>query len=102
MPLKKRYLKSKPVCKVTFKVTKEAADGAKKVALVGDFNNWEENEIILKKMKNGDFSIVVDLPKDKEFQYRYLYDNEDWKNDWNADFYVSTNYPGTENSVVKT
>ena len=37
MAIKKQYLKSKPVCKVTFSVP---AKEATKVAVVGDFNEW--------------------------------------------------------------
>ena len=37
MAIKKQYLKSKPVCKVTFTVPAQEAD---QVAVVGDFNNW--------------------------------------------------------------
>ena len=40
----KKFLKSKPVCKATFTLPAEAAQGAKKVFLVGDFNNWDTAE----------------------------------------------------------
>ena len=36
MSIKKRYLKTKPICKVTFRLSKKAAKGAEKVYLVGD------------------------------------------------------------------
>ena len=53
MGIKKQYLKSKPECKVTFTLPKEAVGGAKKVTLVGEFNDWSETNTPLKKMKNG-------------------------------------------------
>jgi hypothetical protein len=40
MSIKKQYLKSKPVCKVTFRIPKEVANGTRMAALVGEFNNW--------------------------------------------------------------
>ena len=44
MSISKKFLKSKPVCKVTFTVGKEMADGAESVALLGEFNNWNTAE----------------------------------------------------------
>ena len=49
MSLKKQFLKSKPVCKVTFLMEKEAALGAEKVDLLGEFNNWNTAEPIMMK-----------------------------------------------------
>ena len=43
MAIKKQYLKSKPVCKVTFSVP---AEEAKKVAVVGTFNEWNEKKAV--------------------------------------------------------
>ncbi len=40
MSLKKQFLKSKPVCKVSFRLDASEALGANKVQLLGDFNNW--------------------------------------------------------------
>ena len=36
--LKKQYLKGKPICKVTFTLPKEAAEGTQEVKILGDFN----------------------------------------------------------------
>ena len=41
MSLKKSYLKSKPVCKVTFRISSEEAKAADTVKLVGEFNEWD-------------------------------------------------------------
>ncbi len=48
MAIKKQYLKSKPVCKVTFSVP---AEEAKNVAVVGTFNEWNTEATELKKIK---------------------------------------------------
>ena len=37
--IQKRYLKSKPVCKVTFSLPREAVKSVKSVSIVGEFNN---------------------------------------------------------------
>lgn len=100
MALQKKYLKSKPVCKVTFIVPKEAAGSATKVNLVGDFNKWKKKSHPLKKLKSGEFKITVDLECGKEYQYRYLIDNTIWENDWAADKYVRSSSYDVENSVV--
>ncbi len=99
MSLKKQYLKSKPVCKVTFKVTAKEARGAQKINLVGDFNNWDQQATQMKHLKDNSFTVVVDLQKDNEYQYKYLLDGKHWENDWQADKYLSSPY-GEENSVV--
>jgi 1,4-alpha-glucan branching enzyme len=100
MGLKKQFLKSKNVCKVTFEVASEEID-AQNITLVGDFNDWNETQLEMKKYKNGKFKAVVNLEKDKEYQFKYLIDGEKWENDFEADSYVA-NHHGGENSVVST
>lgn len=100
MSLKKQVLKSKPVCKVTFRFTKEIAEGAEKVNLVGDFNNWDEDALEMKKLKSGDFTTLIELEKGKSYQFRYLVNGKDWFNDLEADSYVTNSY-GVENCVVE-
>jgi 1,4-alpha-glucan branching enzyme len=100
MSLKKQYLKSKPECKVTFTLPKEAAAKARKVTLVGEFNDWNKSKMVMKKLKNGSVSVSVNLKTGREYQYRYLIDGKTWENDWEADRYVASNIPGVENSVV--
>lgn len=100
MSLKKKYLKSKPVCKVSFILPKDAVKTAKKVAIVGDFNSWDEKAHLMKKLKNGSFTSTIDLESGKDYQFRYLIDGKKWENDWVADDYVPNAYAGVENSVV--
>lgn len=97
--LKKQLLKTKPVCKVTFSFPKE--EQAESVYLVGDFNNWDEQATPLKRAKDGSFSVTLELDKDREYQFRYLVNNAEWKNDWQADRYVPNPFSG-DNSVVAT
>lgn len=100
MSLKKQFLKSKPICKVTFRLPAEAAETAEKVVLVGDFNEWNTEEgVEMKQLKNGSFKTTINLETGKAYQFRYLIDGETWENDWEADEYISTPY-GTDNSVV--
>ncbi|NPD44640.1 MULTISPECIES: isoamylase early set domain-containing protein [unclassified Lentimicrobium] len=101
MSLKKQYLKSKPICKVTFSMDKEAVAGASQVDLLGEFNSWNMADAIsMKKLKNGTFKVTVDLPTGSEFQYKYLLDGEKWIADDSADKYVNSGLGAEENAVV--
>jgi 1,4-alpha-glucan branching enzyme len=101
MAFKKQYLKSKAVCKVTFKLSKEQALSANSVRLVGDFNEWDKTSTPMKKLKNGDFTTTVNLAKDAQYQFRYLLDDKAWENDWEADAYIPSSVSFAENSVVQ-
>lgn len=100
MSLDKKYLKSRPVCKVKFVVPEPLVKDAKKVYLAGDFNNWEYTETQLRKQKNGTLATTVELEAGSEYQYRYVLDGERWENDYDADKYVPSNVCHEENSVV--
>lgn len=100
MSLKKQFLKSKPVCKVTFKLDKKAAQSAQSVRLLGDFNGWDFSTTPMKKLKNGNFTATLDLEVGKEYQFRYLLDDDNWENDWEADAYVPSPASYDDNSVV--
>lgn len=101
MGLRKKYLKSRPVCKVTFTVPKALANSAQKIHLVGEFNQWNITKTPLKKTSRGYFSTTIDLDKGKEYQFRYLIDDNNWINDPRADRYVYNDYANCENSVVE-
>ncbi len=76
------------------------AEEAKKVAVVGDFNNWNPKESTLKKLKNGTFKGTFDLPQENTFEFRYLVDGT-YINDAEADRYQWNDYAGTENAVLE-
>ncbi len=90
------------LCSVTFQLPKEAVEGASKVCLVGDFNEWDlENPILMKKTKDGSFQVKIKLARGRDYHFRYLIDTTRWVNDWNADRYeLSPVFGGIENSVV--
>ena len=98
--IRKDYLKSGGVCKVTFRLPKIAAPYAKSVFIVGDFNNWNIHADPMQKLKDGSYKITLDLESGKEYQFRYLIDEIEWENDWNADKYVKSPYGDSDNSVV--
>ncbi len=99
--LKKQYLKTRPVCKVTFRITKEAAKATQTVYLAGDFNGWDSQVLPMTALKNGEFTAVVELETSTpEYQFRYFYDGNQWENDWEADAYINNGVDG-ENSIVR-
>ena len=96
MGIKKQFLKSKPVCKVTFTVP---AEEAKKVAVVGSFNDWNDEATPLKKLKNGSFKGTVDLESGVSYEFRYLVDGQ-YQNDNEADAFAWNDFAAAENSVL--
>ncbi|UII19815.1 isoamylase early set domain-containing protein [Fulvivirga ligni] len=100
MSIKKQYLKSKSTCKVTFSVDKKEANGANKIYLSGDFNDWATAEDELTSLKNGSFKITKELPSDSEYQFRYLIDGEYWANDGEADKYADNGVSNEQNCIL--
>ena len=97
--LKKRYLKSRGTVQVTF-YTAEAIN-AENVFLVGDFNDWDETATPMKALKDGRFKVMLELEPEREFEFRYLVNSEEWHNDWQAERYVP-NPHRSDNCVVTT
>lgn len=101
MSIKKQFLKSRPACKVSLRVPKEAAGDSKMIHVVGDFNQWVTDATPMKPLKNGDFTCTIELSTEQDtYEFRYLMDQTQWENDWAADAYVP-NAMTTENSVIQ-
>ena len=96
MAITKQYLKTKPVCKVTFTVP---AEEAKEVKVVGSFNGWDEKKNPLKKLKNGNFKGTIDLEKDNSYEFRYVVDGN-YVNDEQADAFAWNEFAWDENGVL--
>lgn len=100
MSLKKQFLKSKPVCKVTFTLPTDAAPSADQVFVAGEFNNWSPAETPMTKLKNGTFKTVVNLETGRDYAFRYVIDGKTWENDWEADAYQPNGLTFEDNSIV--
>jgi 1,4-alpha-glucan branching enzyme len=98
--LQKSYAKTRKTCRVTFVLPLEAAKEARKVTVVGDFNNWDKEATPLKRKAEGGWETSLSLDVGKEYNFRYLIDGARWENDWNADKYLPSPYGDAENSVV--
>jgi len=102
MSLSKSFSADGKKCTVTFSVNPNAAAGAEKVFLVGEFNGWNETATPMKKMPDGSFSVKKQLETNKKYQFRYLLDGKNWINDWKADEYIRSELANDDNSCVDT
>lgn len=96
MSVEKQFVKTKPVCKVTFSVEAKEAVTA---SVVGDFNNWNQREGELSKLKNGSFKGTFDIPKDATYEFKYVIDGA-YMNESEADSFKWNDFAGTENGVL--
>lgn len=100
MSIKKKYLPESGTCKVTFTLPEDLAETAKKAKLVGEFNDWDPEGLPMRK-RSGKFSLTLELPNNREYQFRYLVDGNRWGSDPEADAQASTPYENQQNSIVK-
>jgi 1,4-alpha-glucan branching enzyme len=98
MSITKQYLKDK--CKVTFRLDKKVIGPAKKASVAAEFNGWKVDKTPMKPLKNGDFTVTVILDKGREYQYRYVVDDQHWVTDDAADKYVQSGIANAQNAVV--
>lgn len=100
MTIKKQYLKRKPICKVTFRIPAGVGKSLKTAKVLGEFNNWSFNSNPMKRLKNGAFTTTIDLENGREYQFRYLLDENHWENETEADNFVPSPYGDSNNSVI--
>lgn len=98
MSIKKQYLKSRPECKVTFKLGK--IENAESVSIVGDFNKWDPKSTTMDKLKNGSFTATCYLETGKSVQFRYLINNTLWMTEEEADDFADTGMGDTQKNAV--
>ena len=96
MSIKKQFIKTKPVCKVTFSVE---AKEANKASVIGDFNNWNPEEGTLSKLKNGTFKGVFNIDKDASYEFKYVIDGA-FINETESDSFLWNEFAGNENGVL--
>ncbi|MBF4471480.1 MULTISPECIES: isoamylase early set domain-containing protein [Flavobacterium] len=96
MSVKKQFIKTKPVVKVTFSLEAKEAD---QVSVIGDFNDWKIEDGILSKLKNGTFKGTFELGKDAEYEFKYVVDGT-YVNEPEADSFKWNDFAGAENSVL--
>ena len=73
----------------------DPGEGARKVFLAGDFNNWTPKR--MQRQKNGAFVAIVLLPPG-EYQYKFVVDGR-WVTDPDNPCHAANPY-GTRNSII--
>ena len=74
------------------------AEGARTVAVTGDFTGWSAAGIPLNQIRDGEWAVQLDLAPG-EHQYRLLVDGE-WRDDPKAARHVPNPF-GTRNGVLR-
>jgi len=101
MTIKKKYLKTKPVCKITFIIPSSISKQYNSASIVGTFNDWNKNENQMIKLKTtGEFKTTLNLQINRKYYFRYLLDEHIWHNDESADAYEKTEYGDSDNCVL--
>ena len=95
--MRKTYLTTGRVCRVTFEV--RPPDTAHTVAVCGEFNGWNPTVHLLQRRKDGRFSLTLSLKMGQPYRFRYLVDGTRWENDPMADAQVPNPF-GSEDSVL--
>ncbi len=94
--MKKTSIANSTKVSVTFEAPAELR--AETLAVVGDFNDWDEDAAPLKRRSDGTWAATLRLAPGV-YRYRYVADGAAWYNDPEADYYEASGF-GEDNSVV--
>lgn len=81
---------------VTFDLPSEL--DIEQAAVVGEFNDWDENANPMHKT-DGRWSATVSIEPGRSYRFRYHLGENRWENDWNADDYVDNDFGGSDSVV---
>lgn len=97
--IKKKVSPTGRSVRVTFELPGDVAEEG--VALAGSFNDWDPEADPMKYIKTRSvWKKGITFKPGERHEFRYLVDGEEWRNDEDADDYVSNEY-FEENSVVE-
>lgn len=88
--------------KVQVTFTLPALSDDKSVCLVGDFNNWNPEQTPMQRTKAGYWVVTLLFEPNREYEYRYLVNGLEWRNDPDADGYVRNIYQAYNSLVLTT
>ncbi len=97
--IKKTLIKGSDKVSVTFETT--IRPEAETLSLVGDFNGWDSAAHPMKQRKDGVWFITLRLPKNRDWQYRFVADGTEWITDQENEATAPNPYGGV-NAVVLT
>jgi 1,4-alpha-glucan branching enzyme len=55
------------------------------INLVGDFNDWDRNNLPFRQSRQENWQVEVELDAGREYRFRYLFDGGHWGYDWHSD-----------------
>lgn len=96
--IKKTYSKTGSSCTVTFRLPGDEVEA--KVAVLGDFNEWNRDSDLLQERKDGTWSTTLHLDAGRAYRFRYLIDDKRWLNDEEADSLVANRF-GSMDGVLE-
>ncbi len=99
--IEKSYIEKEGFLVARVKFTLPSSTWASSIHLVGDFNEWDPTSHPFVCDRDGVWSITIDLPCGRAYQFRYLCDGRDWINDGQADAYIYNQF-GSDNCVLIT
>lgn len=85
--------------KVTFVLPDDHPYGD--VYVVGDFNDWSQDEDKFIRRSNHTYSVSMMLKEDSRYAFRYYSEEQGWVNEENADDFESNEF-GETNCIVET
>jgi len=99
--LRKKRGSRKDTVRVTFEYP--PTPWSETVCLAGDFNEWRHDSLPLHRSQTDDspWHITLELPRGREYAYRYVINRITWEIDEQADGQVAA-FDGEFNSVVRT
>jgi 1,4-alpha-glucan branching enzyme len=97
--LKREAVKGSDQVKITFVIPHDPDQG--RLAVVGDFNNWDSNANVFVKRQNNTRSVSATLDPGQRYRFRYYVADGTWLNDDSADAY-EPNEHGSHNCIVLT
>jgi 1,4-alpha-glucan branching enzyme len=74
---------------------------AERIHLVGDFNDWDPQNLPLRHTREEMWQIELELDRGRAYHFRYLIDGHHWRSEWHADLHAAGS-DGTFDSVVIT
>lgn len=89
--IKQSYVKTKKKYKVTFEVPTDRVGKGRDVRVLGSFNGWSWDNGLAMKNGGGTYKASTEL-EPGDYQFRYLIDNQEWQNDWEAEGYTASGY----------
>jgi 1,4-alpha-glucan branching enzyme len=94
----KEYTSTGRSCRVTFTIPGE--DDIEQVAVLGEFNDWDPGKgKMTRKKDSGHFALTVSLKPGTSYKFRYLVNENSWRNDQEADGSAANAY-GSEDSII--